>query len=91
MWIACHLPLVLVPSHVAGVPADRLGVAAGFCYLSGGGRRSVAVVAAHPLFGLVVFLRLVSGWGLRFDVTAASCSGMAMWVLSLFRIWPLSE
>ena len=64
------LPLVLVPPHVAGAPADRLGVAAGFCYLSGGGRRLVAVVVAPLLLSLVVFLRLESGWDERFDLTA---------------------
>ena len=77
--------------NVAGVPAGSLGGATGFCYLSGGGRRLVAVVAAPLSLGLVVFLRLVSGWGRRFDVTAASCLGTAVWVLRLFHIWPPSE
>ena len=69
MWIACHLPLVLVPSHVAGVPAGSLGGATGFCYLSGGRRRLVAVVVAPLLLSLVVFLRLGSGWDVWFDLT----------------------
>ena len=59
-----------LPSHVAGVPAGSLGGATGFCYLSGGGRRLVAVVAAPLSLSLVVFLRLESGWDERFDLTA---------------------
>ena len=55
--------------NVAGVPAGSLGGATGFCYLSGGGRRLVAVVAAPLLFSLVVFLRLESGWDVWFDLT----------------------
>ena len=55
--------------NVAGVPAGSLGGATGFCYLSGGGRRLVAVVAAPLLLSLVVFLRLESGWDVWFDLT----------------------
>ena len=55
--------------NVAGAPAGSLGGATGFCYLSGGGRCLVAVVAAPLLFSLVVFLRLESGWDVWFDLT----------------------
>ena len=55
--------------NVAGVPAGSLGGATGFCYLSGGRRRLVAVVVAPLLLSLVVFLRLESGWDVRFDLT----------------------
>ena len=57
--------------NVAGVPAGSLGGATGFCYLSGGRRRLVAVVVAPLLLSLVVFLRLESGWDVRFDLAAA--------------------
>ena len=86
MWFARRLSWL--PSHVAGVPAGSLGGATGFCYLSGGGRRLVAVVAAPLLFSLVVFLRLESGRGLRFDVTTASCPVTAAWPLCV-GVWPL--
>ena len=55
--------------NVAGVPAGSLGGATGFCYLSGGRRRLVAVVVAPLLLSLVVFLRLGSGWDVWFDLT----------------------
>ena len=64
--------------NVAGVPAGSLGGATGFCYLSGGRRRLVAVVVAPLLLSLVVFLRLESGWDVRFDLTAAPWLDMAM-------------
>ncbi len=51
-------------------------------------RRLVAVVAAHLSLALVVFLRLGSGWGLRFDVTTASCPVTAAWPLCV-GVWSL--
>ena len=72
--------------NVAGVLAGSFGGATGFCYLSGGGRRLVAVVAAPLLLSLVVFLRLESGWGLRFDLTTASCPVTAAWPLCV-GVW----
>ena len=82
MWVACHLPLVLVAFPRRRSSGRRLGGATGFS-LCLPGRRSVAVVAAHLLLGRVVFLRLGSGWGLWFDVATASCPVTVVWLLSL--------
>ena len=82
-----RLPLVLVAFSRRRSSGWRQGGATGssLCFPV---RRLVAVVAAHLSLALVVFLRLGSGWGLRFDVTTASCPVTAAWPLCV-GVWSL--
>ena len=81
------MPLVLVAFSRRRSSGWRQGGATGssLCFPV---RRLVAVVAAHLSLALVVFLRLGSGWGLRFDVTTASCPVTAAWPLCV-GVWSL--